>query len=261
MSNRKQLVLFGVLVFLVPFVTIYATRWYNNRVAALPDYGVVAIDSLSGSPGAFTDQQANRFSMESWKGNIAVVNFFFTHCPVVCPKMMKNMSDVEKELRGEKGLIFTSFSVDPEHDSATQLQHFADLFGIAYRDWKLVTGEKPVIYKLARNGFKLVASEGDGGPMDFIHSDKIILLDRQQQVDRQALHAGHGSDLLALVFAVEYEYRVDQVGRGNDIFAHHRAGESVLAHAAHADGGKLTGVQGVRHGGSKLIGNDSYKTF
>ena len=182
MSNRKQLLLFAVLVFLVPVVTIYATRWYSNRMAKLPDYGTVAIDSLAGKPGALTDQEESVFSMGNWKGNVSVVNFFFTHCPVVCPKMMKNMSDVEKALRGEKGLVFTSFSVDPEHDSASQLQHFANLFGIQYNNWKLVTGEKPVIYKLARNGFKLVASEGDGGPLDFIHSDKIVLLDRQQHI-------------------------------------------------------------------------------
>jgi hypothetical protein len=71
----------------------------------------------------------------------------------------------------------------------------------------------------------------------------------QQQVDRQALHARHRRDLLALVLAVEDEHGVDQVGGGDDIFAHQGARERVAPHAAHAHGGVLRRCDD-RHGGS-----------
>jgi protein SCO1/2 len=48
--------------------------------------------------------------------------------------------------------------------------------------WNLLTGDKPAIYKLARRGFFLTASDGDGGPNDFIHSDKLVLIDKQNRI-------------------------------------------------------------------------------
>jgi protein SCO1/2 len=38
---------------------------------------------------------------------------------------------------------------------------------------RIAYGNKKEIYKLARNGFMLVAADGDGGAIDFIHSGKL----------------------------------------------------------------------------------------
>jgi protein SCO1/2 len=45
-----------------------------------------------------------------------------------------------------------------------------------------LTGDKPEIYKLARRSFFLTASDGDGGPNDFIHSDKLVLIDKENRI-------------------------------------------------------------------------------
>ena len=50
-----------------------------------------------------------------------------------------------------------------------------------------------------------------------------VFRDRQQQVDRQPLHTRHRGDGLALVFAIEDEDRINQVGGGDDVLSHHRA--------------------------------------
>jgi hypothetical protein len=57
---------------------------------------------------------------------------------------------------------------------------------------------------------------------------------RQQQVQAQALHAGHGGHGLALVLALVHEHGVDQVVRRDRVLAHQVAGESVTAQAAWA---------------------------
>ena len=41
---------------------------------------------------------------------------------------------------------------------------------------------KEEVDKLARNGFMIVATDGDGGPEDFIHSEKLVLIDKQKRI-------------------------------------------------------------------------------
>jgi hypothetical protein len=55
---------------------------------------------------------------------------------------------------------------------------------------------------------------------------------RQQQVQAQALHAGHRGHGLAAVAAVQHEHRVDQVVGADRVLAHQVAGEIVAAQAA-----------------------------
>ena len=51
-----------------------------------------------------------------------------------------------------------------------------------YPRWDFLTGDKKAIYKMARKEFFVTATEGDGGPDDFIHTDKIILVDKQDSI-------------------------------------------------------------------------------
>ncbi|MEN3009810.1 MAG: SCO family protein [Candidatus Bipolaricaulaceae bacterium] len=53
--------------------------------------------------------------------------------------------------------------------------------------WIFVTGPKPEIYRLARHGFRLhrtdeIPPQEEGGPYDFIHSSKFVLVDPQGQI-------------------------------------------------------------------------------
>jgi hypothetical protein len=66
---------------------------------------------------------------------------------------------------------------------------------------------------------------------------------RQQQVQAQALHAGHRRHGLAAVAALQHEHRVDQVVDADRVLAHQVAGEFVAAQAARAALG-VGGVQG-----------------
>ena len=62
-----------------------------------------------------------------------------------------------------------------------QLKHFAERFAIG-ENWNLLTGDKALLYRLARHSFAVTATEGDGDENDFIHSDKLVLLDAQQRI-------------------------------------------------------------------------------
>ena len=46
----------------------------------------------------------------------------------------------------------------------------------------MVTGDKRVIYDLARKSYLAVKRDGDGGPFDMIHTENFILVDPDRRV-------------------------------------------------------------------------------
>lgn len=138
--------------------------WYNSDTSEISHY-------------QFLDQDSTQISLSAFPGQILDVNFFYTYCPDLCPKMMHGLEKVSKFFYGNNKVHFLSFTVDPDHDRPGVLKKYAEELNINPGQWQLLTGDKRKIYRTARTGFKLVASEGDGGPFDFIHSDKEVLVD------------------------------------------------------------------------------------
>ena len=60
----------------------------------------------------------------------------------------------------------------------------------------------------------------------------------QQQIDAQALHAGHGGHRLALALAFQHEHRLNEIVDREARLAHQAAGKIVAAHAPLADPGE-----------------------
>jgi protein SCO1/2 len=161
-------------------VTAWAiVRWYEQQWEALPVLG-----KEGHHIGAFqlTNQDGLPRTTEDWNGKIVVADFFFTHCPTICPKMTQSLKVVDKAFANDPAFLISSFSVDPERDSVLQLKRYASAHAINTGRWDLLTGEKRKIYALARKSFMVVATDGDGGPEDFIHSEKLVLIDRQKRV-------------------------------------------------------------------------------
>jgi protein SCO1/2 len=173
---------FLLIVFALPFSAFALYTLYKNT-RPLPVYG-----SVKGDPdhrvGAFSliDQDGKQADGGAWKDRIVVVDFFFTSCATICPDLTRNLRKVSEQFKGDDDVRIASFSVDPESDSASVLKEYAGRYGISDARWQLLTGDKKQIYLLARNGFKVVATEGDGDAGDFIHTEKFILLDREQRI-------------------------------------------------------------------------------
>lgn len=129
-----------------------------------------------------TNQVGQNVSTEDWMNKIVVVDFFFTHCPIVCPKLTNSIQRVQQNFKSDNGILFNSFSVDPERDSISVLEEYTKRFALNTHNWQLLTGDKKEIYKLARNSFMVAATDGDGGPEDFIHSEKLVLIDKQKRI-------------------------------------------------------------------------------
>jgi protein SCO1 len=165
-------------VIIFPITVFGVVRWYENAYTPLPVLGpekhrIQSFDLVS--------QYDEKVSLNQWEDKIVVANFFFTHCPVVCPKMTRSLKRVQELYPGKNDLLFSSFSVDPGRDSVSRLKDYAAQMDI--RDnWLLLTGDKKQIYRLARKSFLVSATDGDGGPQDFIHSELLILVDKNKRI-------------------------------------------------------------------------------
>ena len=167
---------FITLCLAVPITAFTTLKWYSRNFEKLPVYGKsenLAITSLH--------NQDNSPAYEP-KGKIKIVNFFFTHCPVICVKMTKNMKVAHDMYLNDPSVAFMSFTVDPARDSVQRLREYIRKRKIDDKNWQFLTGDKKIIYALARNQFQLVASGGDGSDNDFIHSEKLVLLDAENRI-------------------------------------------------------------------------------
>jgi protein SCO1/2 len=176
MKSSKIIYLFVILVIVVPVTVFGVTRWYEINFQRLPFLGPEkhVIGKFS-----FRDQLGEDITQENWKGKIVVAGYFFTSCPSVCPKIMYQLKRVQAY--GDKNVLISSFTVDPERDSVGKLKTYAEHVGIK-TNWLLLTGEKICLYKFARKDLMIVATDGDGGPADFIHSENLVLVDPLQRI-------------------------------------------------------------------------------
>jgi len=176
MKSSKIIYLFVILVIVVPVTVFGITQWYETHFQRLPFLGPEkhVIGNFS-----FKDQLGDDITQDNWKGEIVVASYFFTSCPSVCPKIMFQLKRVQAY--GDKNVLISSFTVDPARDSVGKLKTYAEHNGIK-TNWLLLTGEKINLYKFARKDLMIVATDGDGGPMDFIHSENLVLIDPLKRI-------------------------------------------------------------------------------
>lgn len=171
---------------LLPAMLFFGWFWYSRSVAPLPYFG--ANYSISSNANytvpAYTGitQDSVPITPEFTKGKIWVANYFYTTCPTICPQMMNNLVAVQQAFEANDDVRMVSFSVNPDYDRPAILKTYASLRGIATGNWQLVTGNKRALYRFAREGLYITATGGDGGSTDFIHSEKLVLIDRDNHI-------------------------------------------------------------------------------
>jgi protein SCO1/2 len=187
MRKPSTIWLFAIIVFVIPVALFAGINWYEKRLGTLPVMGPVKEQAGKTiyhtiADFKFMNQDGKHVSASAWEDKIIVADFFFTHCPVICPTMTNNLKKVQEAFKNDEDLVINSFTVDPARDSVGQLKWYSGRFGIDNSNWQLLTGDKRELYKLARNSFLIVATDGDGGPEDFIHSEKLVLVDKQRRI-------------------------------------------------------------------------------
>ncbi len=167
-------------------------RYYYDSVVSVIRDGKKIDDTVwhSVMDFKFQNQLGRTVSMADLPGKVIVADFFFTRCPSICPKLTANIRKLQDALSTKDQfqqinpdfIQFLSFSVDPERDSVSVLKDYSDKFGINPNIWWLLTGPKKQIYDFSINELKLGLADGEGVDSNFIHTQKLVLLDKYRVV-------------------------------------------------------------------------------
>lgn len=107
------------------------------------------------------NQDNIKITNEAYKGKVYVLEFFFSTCPTICPKMNQSMLQIEKTFFGNPNFGIVSITIDPEHDTAKVLKEHRELLGVKSSNWNFLTGDKTYIFDLSNKGFNLYAGENN----------------------------------------------------------------------------------------------------
>lgn len=124
------------------------------------------------------NQDNLKISNETYKGKVYVLEFFFSTCPSICPKMNQSMLQIEKTFFGNPNFGIVSITIDPEHDTPAVLKAHREFLGVQSSNWNFLTGDKTYIFDLSNKGFNLYAGQNNKAQGGFEHSGLFALIDK-----------------------------------------------------------------------------------
>ncbi|MBK9194195.1 MAG: SCO family protein [Flavobacteriales bacterium] len=121
-------------------------------------------------PFSFTGIDGKPVTDKTLEGKIPTVDFFFTRCGTICPRMSAHMRELLHlqltTVDGYGDIVFLSHTVDPENDSVEVLANYAREYSADTACWKFVTGDKEALYTQGSEGYLLAAKEDVLAPGD-----------------------------------------------------------------------------------------------
>ncbi|MEY4903325.1 MAG: hypothetical protein RLZZ292_1140 [Bacteroidota bacterium] len=126
---------------------------------------------------SFVNQDSQLVTKQTYANKTYIVDFFFTSCPTICPKVTKNMLRVYEKFKRNDQVMLLSHTIDPKRDNVARLKLYAKNLSIEAPKWNFVTGQKDSLYRLANDYFS-VAKEDPDSPGGFDHSGRLILVDK-----------------------------------------------------------------------------------
>jgi protein SCO1/2 len=154
----------------------FTPTWVNKNTDAYQNLHTIPAFS-------FTDQDGNNVSDMTVEDKIYVVDFFFTRCGSICPKMTNNMGKIATAFLKDQNVVMLSHSVTPELDNAMVLKKYAETKGIKNPNWHLLTGDKKQIYDIARRGYFADNSIGYNKDVsEFLHTENFVLVDKHRHI-------------------------------------------------------------------------------
>lgn len=129
-----------------------------------------------------TNQTGENITDQYYKGKVYVLEFFFSTCPTICPKMNQNMLQLQDEFGNNEDFGIVSITINPENDTPQVLKYHAEHLGVKMKNWNFLTGDKKYIYDLANKGFNIYAAENNKAMGGFEHSGLFALIDKEGNI-------------------------------------------------------------------------------
>jgi len=137
-------------------------------------------------PFSLTNQNDERISLDTFRGQPFVLTFVFTRCsvPNFCPRMSNNFEELQTAIKAGSGTTATtrllSVTLDPNYDTPKILSHYAAFHHADSKIWTFATGDEKEIDSLTR-AFS-VYRQTEGGTIS--HGLATALINRDGRVER-----------------------------------------------------------------------------
>jgi protein SCO1/2 len=154
----------------------WTPEWINQADSAYKNIHTIPSFSFLNQNGKVVDESLVN-------GKIYVANFFFTKCRNICPKMTNNMHVLQEAFKNDTSILLLSHSVTPETDDVKVLNKYALDNKVDAVKWHLLTGDKKVIYSLAKQQYFAGDTVGyyQSGN-EFLHTENFILVDQHRRI-------------------------------------------------------------------------------
>lgn len=95
------------------------------------------------------DQRGHAFSLEALRGEPVVLTFVSAHCRDACPMVNADFAQAARFSQG-RAIHFATVTLDPEHDSPSDMRHLANVFSANPAQWSFVAGPSPMVRSMMR---------------------------------------------------------------------------------------------------------------
>ena len=172
-----------LIVYIVFFTVLLGAFYYflfkgtDNWKVKMPTLSYV-------QPFHFTNQDGQIVSDSNVLNKVTVVEYFFTTCKGICPKLNTNMKEVYMLYKDEPDFQIFSHTCNPETDSVPVLKRYADSLKVDTKKWVFLTGRKDSLYQMARGSYLLDDPKNNVEKIEdqFIHTQFFALVDRKGKV-------------------------------------------------------------------------------
>jgi protein SCO1/2 len=170
-------------IYIVFFVVLIAAFYYflfkgtDNWKVKMPVLSYV-------QPFSFTNQDGQKVTESVYQNKITVVEYFFTTCKGICPKLNTNMKAIYELYQKEPDFQIISHTCNPGTDSVPVLKHYADSLKVNTAKWIFLTGRKDSLYQMARGSYLLDDPKNNVEKIEdqFIHTQFFALVDRNGKI-------------------------------------------------------------------------------
>jgi protein SCO1/2 len=187
--SKKSIFYTGFFVVLLFAFFFVVKKWLGHK-------SVISIVQ----PFSFLNQDNKRVTEKDVLGKVYVVEYFFTTCKGICPKMNNNMRLVYEHFKDENDFLILSHTCNPGTDSVARLKRYADSMGVNTNRWIFLTGRKDSLYTMARISYTIddPANNLKSIDDDFLHTQHWALVDRNGDV-RKIYDGLKGSEARLLI--------------------------------------------------------------
>lgn len=179
---------------LLPIISYFIVKRYTDNNVLMPShqfFDYAKSDTVDGKKVEDTvwhrvknlkliNQFGDTVYLNDKRGKILMVNFFFTHCPTICPRITKNLRKVQDAIDKDSAMHIVSITLDPKRDTTEKLRKYAAQYGIKHDNWWLCRLAEDTLENVMLKEFK--AGFARDSVVEITHTTDVFLLDKNRVI-------------------------------------------------------------------------------